>query len=508
MQAGELVGHYRLTGLLGQGGMGAVYTAEHTVLGRPAAVKVLLPELSQNQDIVARFFTEARAATSVRHPGIVEIYDFGWHNGTAYIVMERLEGESLAARMARERMSWNQGLVIARQIAGVLAATHAKGIIHRDLKPDNVFLEPDPEVPGGERVKLLDFGIAKLIDDSGAQRRTHTGAVIGTPSYMAPEQCRGVTVDPRADLYSLGCIMFEIYTGRPPFLGEGAGDVLAAHIHVPAPTMASLVPGIPAPIEQLVQRLLAKQPQDRAQAASEIIIDIDSVMNSMYQSGIRPIAAARPAHTAALASTTTLSGAVGTATLLVRGNRRQYYKALGVATLISLALAIYFVTSGAQENLPTVQPSRDVSQPILKPPAAPPVSAQASPTPTQILPTTNQVHSAPRMEPPGVIKTAPSPPPLPPPQTIEVAIDSTPPGADILWSGRVLGQTPFQGKLPRGERAMTMVVRLRGYVDKIIVVRPNKPSTQNISLVASPKLQLPLNPDDSVNPFDPGHEGN
>jgi eukaryotic-like serine/threonine-protein kinase len=234
---GATIGQYRVTGVIGQGGMGAVYAAEHMLLGRPAAIKVLLPELSQNQAMVMRFFNEARAATAIRHPGIVEIYDFGWSpDGAAFIVMEHLQGETLARRMARGRFGWRPALAIVRQIAGALSAAHAKGIVHRDLKPDNIFLVLDPEVPGGERIKLLDFGIAKLAGESaGGMSMTRTGAVMGTPTYMAPEQCRGVATDHRADLYALGCIAFELCGGRPPFVGEGTGDVLAAHIHVPTP---------------------------------------------------------------------------------------------------------------------------------------------------------------------------------------------------------------------------------------------------------------------------------
>ncbi|HEX4422450.1 MAG TPA: serine/threonine-protein kinase [Kofleriaceae bacterium] len=276
---GSTIGQYRVTALIGQGGMGEVYAAEHTLLGRPAAIKVLHPEMSQKQDVVMRFFNEARAATAIRHPGIVEIYDFGWTpEGAAFIVMEHLQGETLASRSERVQMQWQTALAIARQIAGALGAAHAKGIVHRDLKPDNIFLVPDPEVPGGERIKLLDFGIAKLAGDATATANvTRTGAVMGTPTYMAPEQCRGVAVDHRADLYALGCIAFELCCGRPPFVGEGSGDVLAAHIHVPVPTMGSLGAELPAAVEALVQQLLVKNPAQRIQTAEALIRAIDTV---------------------------------------------------------------------------------------------------------------------------------------------------------------------------------------------------------------------------------------
>ena len=275
----DVIGQYRITGVLGEGGMGKVYAAEHTLLGRTAAVKVLLPDLSSKQEVVQRFFNEARAATAIRHPGIVEIYDFGWTNeGAAFIVMEHLQGETLRARRTRGTMPWNIALAVTRQIAGALGAAHAKGIVHRDLKPDNIFLVLDPEVPGGERIKLLDFGIAKLAGDTAPNVQvTRTGAVMGTPTYMAPEQCRGVAIDHRADLYALGCILFELCAGRPPFVGEGAGDVLAAHIHLPPPTFAASGVRAPAPVEHLLQRLLTKSPDRRIQSAEVLIADIDAV---------------------------------------------------------------------------------------------------------------------------------------------------------------------------------------------------------------------------------------
>ncbi|HSS00878.1 MAG TPA: serine/threonine-protein kinase, partial [Kofleriaceae bacterium] len=268
-----------MTGVIGQGGMGAVYAAEHTLLGRPAAIKVLLPDLSKQQDIVMRFFNEARAATAIRHPGIVEIYDFGWTpDGAAYIVMEKLEGETLARRLQRGVLPWQAALTIGRQIAGALGAAHAKGIVHRDLKPDNVFLSPDPEVPGGERIKLLDFGIAKLAGEtSPGAHVTRTGAVMGTPTYMAPEQCRGVPIDHRADLYALGCVLFELCAGHPPFRGEGSGDIIAAHIHVPPPTLADLRIKAPPPVEKLLQHLLTKAPGHRVHSADQLILAIDAI---------------------------------------------------------------------------------------------------------------------------------------------------------------------------------------------------------------------------------------
>jgi tRNA A-37 threonylcarbamoyl transferase component Bud32 len=276
MQAGESIGAYVVMRQLGSGGMGTVYLAEHAALGRRAAVKVLQPELTSNPEMVKRFFNEARAASAIKSPGIVEIYDFGYHgDGSAYLVMELLQGEALAARLQRlGRLPLGQALVIGRRIASALAPAHRAGIVHRDLKPDNVFLVLDEEVAGGERIKLLDFGIAKLLGDGepgGAGKLTSTKTVMGSPHYMSPEQCRGAGgVDARSDLYALGCILFELISGQPPFTGEGAGDLIGAHIYLAPPSLVGAAPGVPPEVDALVQRLLAKDPAQRPPRAEDV----------------------------------------------------------------------------------------------------------------------------------------------------------------------------------------------------------------------------------------------
>ncbi len=305
---GVVIGQYRVTSLIGQGGMGAVYAAEHTLLGRTAAIKVLLADLSHRRKIVLRFFNEARAAAAIRHPGIIEIYDVGWSaDNAAYIVMEHLDGESLSRRAARGPMPWHIAFALARQISGALAAAHGKGIVHRDLKPDNIFVVTDPEVPGGERIKLLDFGIAKLNDRQPDAESTLTGVVIGTPTYMAPEQCRGVAVDHRADFYSLGCLVFKLCVGRPPFVSASAGDVLASHIHSSPPLLGLFVPEIAPEAEALVQRLLAKLPEDRPQSAEEVI----QLLDAATRGGNR--ANGSSGRKAIMASASVSSSAVGNA---------------------------------------------------------------------------------------------------------------------------------------------------------------------------------------------------
>ncbi|MDQ3370290.1 MAG: serine/threonine protein kinase, partial [Myxococcota bacterium] len=267
---GSTVGSYRIVSRLGIGGMGAVYRAEHTLIGRIAAVKVLHPELTSNRDVVGRFFNEAKATTTIKHPGIVEVFDFGYMpDGQAFIVMEFLDGEPLSSRMrARGRMPEGEAALMMRDVCGALAAAHAKGVVHRDLKPDNIFILPDPEQ--GERTKILDFGIAKLTDLGLAGSTTKTGSVMGTPTYMSPEQCRGTgTVDHRADLYSIGCMLYELVAGRPPFINDGAGELIGSHLFV-EPEPPSRHVAISQELEALIMSLLSKRPEQRVQTAREL----------------------------------------------------------------------------------------------------------------------------------------------------------------------------------------------------------------------------------------------
>jgi len=264
---GQSFGSYRAVRLVGRGGMGVVYAAEHPLLGSQAVVKQLRPELSAQRDVIERFFNEARAASRIVHPGIVRIFDFGYsEDGTAYFVMEFLEGESIGARLAKGGpIPEAHAARLGRQMASALAAAHEAGIVHRDLKPDNVFLVPDEAVAGGERAKILDFGIAKLGGDVGeGVAVTRTGALLGSPLYMSPEQCRGTgEVDFRTDIYALGCLLFAMVTGRPPFVGQGVGEIIGKHIYEQPPMPRELVPGLSAGFEAVVMRALEKDPARR-----------------------------------------------------------------------------------------------------------------------------------------------------------------------------------------------------------------------------------------------------
>ena len=364
---GTVLGSYRLTHELSSGGMGTVYRAEHELLGRVAAVKLLRPELTENQELVHRFFNEAKAATAIRHPGIVEVFDFGYSDaGVAYLVMELLDGEPLSARIARGPMSEAHAAQIARGIASALAAAHAKGIVHRDLKPDNVFLVPDPDVALGERPKVLDFGIAKLGDQlPKEQRHTVTGTLMGTPLYMAPEQARAAgAIDQRADLYSLGCILYEMLVGTPPFQAQGAGEIIALQLFA-KPEAPSARVKVGADLEAIVLRLLEKEPEARFASATELA---DALAHVLQRLDVR---VSMP-HVAASESRVQL--AVPTLDAVPPPPRSKLPIIAGAITVALAAAAVFLLARGEHEAPPP--------PPAVAPAPAPAATAEP-PKPTE-----------------------------------------------------------------------------------------------------------------------------
>ncbi|MFO0577298.1 MAG: serine/threonine-protein kinase [Polyangia bacterium] len=261
---GQSIGKYRIVRQLGEGGMGMVYEGIREDIGARAAIKVLRPDFAQHEETAARFFNEARAVNIIKHPAIVRIFDYGQlESGVAYLAMELLEGETLRSRIQRTgRLSEADSIRLGRQIASGLAAAHSKQIVHRDLKPENVFVVADAEAPGGERTKILDFGIAKLTTKNHAQ--THRHAQLGTPIYMAPEQYLGAgEVNDRADVYSLGVILFELLSGSPPFLSNKVSELMSLHVHAAPPPLNERVPGIDQRLHGLINGMLNKAPGAR-----------------------------------------------------------------------------------------------------------------------------------------------------------------------------------------------------------------------------------------------------
>jgi tRNA A-37 threonylcarbamoyl transferase component Bud32 len=289
------IGQYRIIRKIGAGGMGMVFLGEHMLLGRRAAIKTLLPTVAIHREIVERFFNEARATSAISDPGVIQVFDFGYHvDGTAYIVMELLEGESLSARLDRlGKLALGDALRIARQIAGSLAAAHARGIVHRDLKPENIFLVCDAEAQGGERTKILDFGICKVGMSDAVS--TEAGTMIGTPVYMSPEQCRGAGgVDHRADIYAFGCLLFYMITGRPPFDGEAPGELIVAHLNATPVPPSRHVADLPHAVDALLLRCLAKSPDERFQSMTELQLTLGELHAQLDASEVA-VGTARPA---------------------------------------------------------------------------------------------------------------------------------------------------------------------------------------------------------------------
>lgn len=306
---GTTVGNYHLGEILGRGGMGTVYAGEHIYIGRKVAVKVLHQRFAKYEEAVQRFLREARAASSINHPNIVDVTDFGpMPESGVYFVMEYLQGQSLEDIIeVQGAIPLHRALNVANQIALALAAAHETGIIHRDLKPDNIMLirKPGrrdlvrtlPDAVGGagsrfvvERepeydfVKVLDFGIAKVITpDDVSVGQTLQGAVFGTPEYMSPEAARGDEVDLRADIYSLGVILFDMLTGHPPFEADAAAEVLNMHINAAPPLARDSAPGIEITelAERLIFRTMAKDPAERYQSMDALRADLQRCYGSV-----------------------------------------------------------------------------------------------------------------------------------------------------------------------------------------------------------------------------------
>ncbi len=275
--AGEMVGPYRVVSRLGEGGMGEVHLAVHERTGRKVALKLLPPHLTPDEQHVRRFQQEARAVLRLNHPNIVTVYDIEQLDGASVIASEYIEGETLRARLSRGPLAPAEALDVAAQTAAALAAAHAEGVVHRDVKPENVMLRPDGFV------KVLDFGLAKLTEEAGAAQtegpalhafKTDPGVVMGTVSYMSPEQARGQEVDARTDIWSLGVLLYEMLTARAPFAGGTPTDILAAIIGKEPPPLARFAPGAPEALQWVVTKTLTKDREGRYQTAKELLSDL------------------------------------------------------------------------------------------------------------------------------------------------------------------------------------------------------------------------------------------
>jgi serine/threonine-protein kinase len=395
-------GRYRIEQRIGDGGMGVVYRAMHVALNKPFAVKVLRADQAHDSELVMRFLQEARAASAIGHPNIVNISDFGtMTDGDAYLVMEFLVGRTLAETMGSGPLEYGRALDIFVQIAGALDAAHERGIVHRDLKPENIFLKREPDNP--DFVKVLDFGIAKV--RNAASKITRTGMVFGTPHYMSPEQAAGQPVDHRSDIYSLGVIMYQVLSGQLPFDAESIMQIMTKHMYEPPPSPRQLGIALPSVLERLLMQMLQKKPEDRPQTMRELqqlLQDIQAspgsepspepapVVHATGPTSVAPVAFVRSETLLQAAEHDVVRDEVSAAVPKVRRPMWIWVVALCVAMAIAL-LTLIGPGSREQSTQPpatdtTAPPSADLepAQPPAAPasgPTDPPPSAAPSPAP-------------------------------------------------------------------------------------------------------------------------------
>ncbi len=300
---------YEVEQEIGRGGMGRVYRARDTHLGRTVALKMLPQEVSHNAELSRRLAQEARAASALSHPGVATVYDFVEHAGEDFIVFEYVEGTTLREQLGRHRFAIDEILALGIQLTDALAAAHDHGIIHRDLKPENIMLAPGPECPG--RVKILDFGLAKLrrppaaVSTMGggaaetASISTAAGLLVGTVNYMAPEQLEGEGADPRSDLYAVGLVLYEMATNLNPFLGRTPTSTIANILKQEPPPLMERNPLTPPELDRIVHKCLRKRREERYQSASELFVDLSNLRRDLAQGSGRADRAGTPTTPAA-----------------------------------------------------------------------------------------------------------------------------------------------------------------------------------------------------------------
>ena len=269
---GKTISHYKIIEKIGEGGMGEVYLAEDTDLGRKVALKFLSEHLTSDPDIKARFKREAKAAAALNHPNIITIHEVGEFEGKTYIVMEYVEGESLKERLSKQELSLDKTIEMATEVCKGLSEAHQAGIVHRDIKPDNILLD----LKG--RVKIADFGLAKV---KGVSRLTKQESTLGTVNYMSPEQTRNEDVDRRSDIFSFGAVLYEMITGRLPFEGDYEAAVTYSILHEDPDPVARYKANVPDGLQSIINKTLAKTPDERYQHADEIIVDLKSLRTEL-----------------------------------------------------------------------------------------------------------------------------------------------------------------------------------------------------------------------------------
>jgi len=350
LSPGTKLGPYEILAALGSGGMGEVYRARDSRLGRDVAVKVLLTSVAINHERLRRFESEARAAGALNHASLLAVYDLGSHEGAPYIVSELLEGETLRARLDAGSLGIRRAVEYGIRMAEGLAAAHQKGIVHRDLKPENVFLTR------GGQLKILDFGLAKLRVDDGSDSRAQTishdtkpGTVLGTVGYMSPEQVKGLPADARSDVFALGVVLYEMLSGRPAFQRESTAEAMAAILKEEPPAIASLNPSVPAPVVRIAELCLEKEPDDRFHSARDVAFALEAIARD---SGAR--ARYQSAHDLAPPLEAAAASSSGLAALPTKrwSPRQEWALRAALAVAIVATVAVAFVAGRRFERQP------------------------------------------------------------------------------------------------------------------------------------------------------------
>jgi serine/threonine-protein kinase len=457
---GDLVGEYRIEGKIGEGGFGAVYRALHPVIGKPAAVKVLSRQFSANPQMVSRFIAEASAVNQIRHRNIIDIFAFGQTpDRRQYYVMELLDGAPFDKYLdQRGRLPLTEAMPIFRGIARAMDAAHAKGILHRDLKPENVFVVFDED--GGVLPKLLDFGLVKMLDKSGSHK-TKTGTPMGTPYYMSPEQCRGREVDARTDVYSFGAMVYQVLTGRLPFDGESAMDILLKHLNEEPPTVSAYAPGTPPEVDAAVKRMMAKEPAHRPASIGAALDELATAANMpvmpRVQSSRSALAETLPTDPPPPVRIVTGDDAAPSAQTFLGAEadvvppRRSRLWILGVVAAVVALGGFGGVAMIIKAKAPAAAASGIVQNTSI---SAPPPAASSAP-------------------PPAVTAEKPS--------VVEVRVEGAPAGAKVLADGKELGAAPGPFKMKPGV-AVKLTITAKGYKPRDVEVVPERDLSVPVTL--------------------------
>jgi eukaryotic-like serine/threonine-protein kinase len=449
-------GRYLIERMIGEGGMGVVYAARHKVIGKRVAIKVLRGEMATDHEANERFLQEARSASAIGNPHIVDISDFGQlPDGSTYFVMELLGGKSLSAFLTDGKgpVPVPRLCHIAKQIAQGLAAAHAANIVHRDLKPDNVMLVNR----GVEKdfVKILDFGIAKV--GSSTKKMTRAGSVFGTPHYMSPEQAAGATVDHRTDIYALGVILYEMASGKVPFDADNFMGILTQHMYKAPVPIRALVPevDVPAGLDAIVLKCLTKKPEGRYADMEQLAADLDKLEKGLMPDAVQEMMARSGAFSVP-ADYFRVSGmpAPVPATPGEKKKRWPVYAVAAAAASIACVVGAILLARTASSTAEPLQPSAAahsavIPESIASRPASPGVSSDPAPLPTR-----------------------------------EVLVNVAPAGATLTRDGRELGEAPIALHLAVGETA-SLVVMHAGYKAKTVTIDGKEPR-QLITLEPAP----------------------